>query len=163
MDLWIESKRSGKAELVAPEIYLPLSMELHWFSIQESKNIIQIALQKKLLKKKGELLTPTFNLLDFNIPIGFSPSKQLLEGLNEIKSEEDIKEKNEDLLKRIIKKIKENTDSNIEKIEENIKNINIEKNLILEVAALIECREYNIDINEFYDELEQIFFKDKIE
>ncbi|MCK5459307.1 MAG: DUF2240 family protein, partial [Thermoplasmatales archaeon] len=48
-------KRSGKDKLTEPEIYLPLSLELGWFSTREAKGFVTYVLQQKLLVKKDGL------------------------------------------------------------------------------------------------------------
>ena len=55
-------KRSGKQKLKPSEFYLPLSMQLNWFSPQEAKDFVKIAIKQKLLKEKEEIIEPTFDI-----------------------------------------------------------------------------------------------------
>ena len=41
-------KRSGKQKLKLSEFYLPLSMQLNWFSPQEAKDFVKIAIKQKV-------------------------------------------------------------------------------------------------------------------
>ena len=68
-------KRSGKNELKESEIYLPLALELGWFSSQQASNFVKHALGKKLLVKKRDLISPNFDIEKTKIPVGFYPSK----------------------------------------------------------------------------------------
>jgi hypothetical protein len=150
-------RRSGKSILSASDIYFPLSMKLHWFTIQESKNLIKIAIDKNLLKKEGEILRPNFDYINLKIPIGFSPSKEILTQESKIKSIE-IEDEQPDLIKRILEKILVKSGKKNEEILKNIENVSREKNIFLEVAALLECKEYDIDFNEFLKDIEEILF-----
>ena len=68
--------RSGKKELRDAELYLPLSMELAWFSTKESQEFVKSVIEQGLLTKKDGMLIPTFALDDIKIPVGFIPSKR---------------------------------------------------------------------------------------
>ena len=66
-------KRSGKETLTPPELYLPLSMDLKWFTPQQAKDFIKLAEKKKLLNKKNNLIKPNFDYKKINIPLSFQP------------------------------------------------------------------------------------------
>lgn len=147
-------KRSGKKEISFSTFYLTLSMDLNWFTPSEAKKFIQNAIEKKLLIKKKDLLTPAFNIEKKEIPLGFTPSKK-------IDSEEKIekKEEKEDILTKIIKEISKNTNTPSEEIIRKIKNIEKEKNITPELAALILGKENNIEYSDFLSEIEEKIFK----
>ena len=69
-------KRSGKDRLSESEIYLPLSLELRWFSSTEAKNFVKYATQTNLLNKEDGFLSPSFDVSKIKVPIGFQPSKK---------------------------------------------------------------------------------------
>ena len=79
-------KRSGKEKLTLSEIYLPLSMDLKWFSPQEAKEFVNFALKQKILNKKNDFIFPNFNYKDINIPIGYKPKKEILQNCKNITS-----------------------------------------------------------------------------
>ena len=64
-------KRSGKEELSLSELYLPLSMDMKWFSPKQAREIMNSALKQKLLTKKGELVKPNFDYKNVVVPVGF--------------------------------------------------------------------------------------------
>lgn len=70
-------KRSGKKELKETEIYLPLSIDLKWFSVKEAREFIDYALKQKLLTKREGLFTPSFDIETVNIPSWFRPGKEV--------------------------------------------------------------------------------------
>lgn len=146
-------KRSGKEELSQSEIYLPLSMNLKWYTLQQARSFINLALNQKLLIKKGEMLTPNFDYKKVAIPIGFQPSKQIVVG-----KEDDIK-KEENLVNKIIIKIAKKTKLDKKEITEKISKAEKEKNINTELAALLIGREYGVEVAVFFDEIEEIIFR----
>ena len=144
-------KRSGKKELKESEIYLPLSIELGWFSTKESHEFIKIALKQKLLIKKGERLYPNFDIEKINIPIGFYPSRKSVD--------KDFKlEKENNIIERIVNHIVEKEGQDYNVIIDKIKNIAMDKDIIQEVAALFVAKQYNIDIEEYIEIVEKNIF-----
>ncbi|RLI99816.1 MAG: hypothetical protein DRP08_06900 [Candidatus Aenigmatarchaeota archaeon] len=138
-------KRSGKTELTSSEFYLPISMDLKWFSPQEAKAFVDMVINQNLLVKKGDLLKPNFNIDSVVIPAGFKPSKQDF-NKNEFVTQ---KQEKQDIVEIIVGKIIKKTDLARQTIFEKIKLIEKEKNITLKVAALLVGKEYNIDLNGF--------------
>ena len=145
-------KRSGKEKLTLSEVYLPLSMDLKWFSPQEAKEFVNFALKQKILNKKNDFIFPNFNYKDINIPIGYKPKKEILQ--KELNSTYEKK----DILNLIVRRISEKTDLEEEKIFENINEIERTKNITKEVASLFLGFEYDVTLNDFLDIVESIIF-----
>ena len=72
-------KRSGKSKLSFSDLYLILSMDLNWFTPEDAKAFVNLALKQKLLTKKGDLIKPNFDYDKIIVPVGFTPSKQVFE------------------------------------------------------------------------------------
>ena len=143
-------KRSGKKEISFSMFYLTLSMDLNWFTPNDAKKFIQKALTEKLLIQKKELLRPSFDVEKIDIPIGFTPSGKIV-----------FEEKKEgSVLTKIIKKISKETGSPEEKVLRKINNLEKEKNIVSEIAALILGRENNVDVSEFLPEIERKIFEE---
>lgn len=147
-------KRSGKESLKFSDLYLALSMELNWFTPADAKTFVNMALEEKLLTKKGDLIKPSFDVNKIDVPIGFSPSKLVFE-----EKKEKIAKKKENVLNKIVKKIIEETNLNKQQVTEKINIIAKEKNITDEVAALLICKEHDIIFNDFIDEIEEKIFK----
>jgi len=143
-------KRSGKSKLKESEIYLPLSLELGWFSTKEARQFIEYAIKQKLLIEKEGLLTPSFDVEKIDIAVGFSPSKSTF----------TVKEKGEedDVFQRIVNRIIEKTNYTHEEIIQNINRIQEEKNIIPEVAALLLAKEFNVNVEDSLDAVEKRIF-----
>ena len=141
-------KRSGKKELKTSEFYLPLSMQLNWFSPQEAKDFVKIALKQKLLKEKEEGIEPTFDINQVKIPVGFRPTKQVFE------IKEKVVEK-KDLRTEIIEELSRKTKLDEKSIIEKINQVEQEKNITFEVAALLFGKECNVDLDLFYEKIKE--------
>jgi hypothetical protein len=149
-------KRSGKNALKEAEIYLPLSIELGWFSTKESQEFITYALHQHILIKKGGLLTPNFDIEKIRIPLGFFPSKKTF-------SIEDTLEENKKIVPDIAKKIAEDKNQDFKQIIKQIKQLAIEKNIVAEIAALLVAKQHNVDITSYFSSVETNIFTENEE
>jgi hypothetical protein len=151
-------KRSGKEELTASELYLPLSMDLKWFSPKEAKDFVNSALLQNFLIKKGDQIKPNFDYKKIAVPVGFYPSKQTF------KEEKDkVKEENQDVVKLIIGQIIEKTEQNEQSVFEEIKKAANKRTISLEVAALLVSKKYDIVVSAFFDQVEDKIFIENAE
>ena len=148
-------KRSGKQKLSFSDLYLTLSMDLKWFSPEDAKAFVNLALKQKLLEKNGELINPNFDYDKIVVPVGFNPSKKVFDK----KEIEKYYEEEEDVLKKIVKRIVEKTELNEQTIIEKIEEIGKEKNIDLEVAALLIGKEHDIPFQDFFKKIEENIFK----
>jgi len=151
-------KRSGKEEMSISEAHLTLSMDLNWFSPDDAKKFIQNVIEKKLLQKKAEVVSPSFEIGKINIPLGFKPSINIdrRELTKEITAENNL------VFEEIIEKIKDLGEENEEDILKRINQVKKEKKTNIEVAAAYVAMENNIDLNELFNKIEKtIFTKNK--
>jgi hypothetical protein len=149
-------KRSGKKELTPSDIYLPLSMDLQWFTPNQAKTFVNMALQQKLLIKNEGKLKPSFDYEKIVVPVGFRPSKEPIE-------EKEVKEEKLDAIKTIMARIVEKTGQDEKSIIEKIKDIEKEKNIRPEVAVLLISKEYAVDVDDCFDEIEENLFRESKE
>lgn len=145
--------RSGKTQLTEAELYLPLSMELAWFSTKEAQQFVKYVIKKGLVVKKDGGLSPNFRLETITIPVGFIPSKKNFGDTIEEK-------KGKDLIEELVLQISQQTQLDKNLIYEEIKREGREKNLLAEVAALYVGRKYNVDVSEWYSIVETALFKE---
>jgi hypothetical protein len=145
-------KRSGKSKQSFSELYLTLSMDLNWFTPEDAKEFVNSAIKQKLLTKKGESITPNFDYDKIVVPVGFYPSREIFE-----EKKEETMENEEDVLSKIVRRIAEKTKLNDKEILEKIQATVKEKNITIEVAALLIGKNYDIKIDDFIDEIEKMF------
>jgi hypothetical protein len=148
-------KRSGKEWLKFSDLYLALSMDLNWFTPDDAKAFINFAIKENLLTKKDTQIKPNFDYEKTNVPVGFTPSKQVFEITKDDKDED----KPASILDELKKLIEKNKNIATVQVNELINNLAKEKNITEEVAALLIGREYNINFDDFYDKIEELIFK----
>ena len=146
-------KRSGKKQLSFSELYLTLSIDLNWFTPDDAKKFVNEALEKKILTKKKDLITPSFDIEKVSVPVGFYPSKRVFIEEEPIEVKEEI-----DLLNQIIKKIAKKVKLKDQDILNKIKKIEEEKKVTTEVAALLFGKENDLDLSEFFENIENKIF-----
>jgi len=145
-------KRSGKDKLTESEIYLPLSLELGWFTTKESREFVNYAIKQKLLIKKREFLVPSFSIENISIPVGFFPLKKIF-----TEEKKEMKEKR-DVTSALIHLIAEKTNQDDKAVVKEIKDMESEKCILFEVAALLVAKAYEIDITDHLDAVEDRIF-----
>lgn len=150
-------KRSGKEQLSYSDLYLTLAMDLNWFTPDDAKAFVDNALKQKLLTRKDKLIEPNFNVAEIAVPVGFRPTKKISE-----KKEKKIHEK-QNVLEMIVKRIEEKTNLNDEAVLKKIKEVEKERNVTREVAALLVGKENDVDLNDFFGEIEQKLFTENRE
>ncbi|MDH7506627.1 MAG: DUF2240 family protein [Candidatus Thermoplasmatota archaeon] len=146
-------KRSGKDKMSFSELYLNLSIDLKWFSPEEAKKFLNNAIKDNLLIKENDQISPSFDVNNIKIPIGFTPSKKVF---TEKKNKETTMELN--VLKKIVNRICEKTNLKESQVFDKINNISKEKNIIEEIAALLVLKEHNIELDDFLKEIENSIF-----
>ena len=134
-------------------MYLTLSMDLNWFTPEDAKNFVDLAIKNKFLIKKGEGLLPSFDIKTVTVPVGFFPSNIVFKE-KEIK----IKDAEENILSKIVKQIAKKSEISEDDIYKKIKDLSNEKNITQEIAALLIGKEYQLSYQECYKEIEEKFF-----
>lgn len=148
--------RAGKKEMSISEFYLSLSMDLKWFTPINAKTFTKKVVDNNLLKVEKEMLKPNFDVNEIRIPTGYYPSKNVL-------SHKDLKEDTPQkipvtgTLETIIKKIVDKSNLDKKTILNQIKEIEKEKNLIPEIAAVLIGKEYNLDFKEILEKIQRDF------
>jgi hypothetical protein len=153
--------RAGKKEMSFSEFYLTLSMELNWFTPDDAKTFTKNAIENILLKEEKDLIKPNFNIEEIIIPSGFYPSKKVLQQ-KEFKKEKIEKKQDENILDMIVEKIVEKSNLDRKTILTQIKEIEKEKNITTEIAALLVGKEYALNFDEIFEKTEKQFFKNLI-
>jgi hypothetical protein len=147
--------RAGKKEITFSEFYLTLSMELKWFTPEDAKTFTKNAIKHSLLREEDEQITPNFNIDEIQIPTGFYPSEKIVQQ-KEFKKEQ---KQDENILDIIVEKIVEKSNLDKKTITQQIKELEKEKNITPEIAALLIGKEYNLVFDELLDKIEKTVFK----
>lgn len=147
--------RSGKREIDHSKFYLTLSLDLNWFTPEDAKTFVNQAIKHELLIKKEDAVKPNFDISKINIPTGFYPSKNLF---REKKIVNKVIEK-KDVFESIIDKISKESKLDKKDLIEKINQLEKQKNISREVAALLVGKENNVDLSEFLDDIESKIFE----
>jgi hypothetical protein len=150
--------RAGKKALSFSEFYLTLSMGLNWFTPDDAKTFTKNAIANSLLKEEKEKVKPNFNIDEIRVPTGFYPSEHALQQKEFIK-EKIEKKQDENILDITVEKIVEKSNLDKETILKQIKEIEKEKNITTEIAALLVGKEYNLVFDDILEKIEKRFFK----
>ncbi len=136
-------KSKGKRSMKKSELIMTLTFDLGWFSHEEAKRVVDLALEKGLLMGNEEL-TPTFDLDEVEVPVDFRPDESIF-------SEKPV-------FDRIVEEIAEKTGKSfgevvamINRRQEELGNL-----LSVEVVALIVAKELGLDVSKFLDEVERV-------
>jgi hypothetical protein len=137
-------QRKGADTMEEKEFYMMLSFELGWLTPKEGLKIVEQAFDRQLLKKQGELICPTFDFKNEEIPLGFKYDNKKLG------------EMTMDLLSRIVEQITQ-TDATDEKtVREDIQTAAKQLHVFPEVAAILIAKKKDIDVDEFIEEAKTI-------
>lgn len=147
-------KRSGKQELKEAELYLPLSLELKWFSSSQANQIVQYALHKNFLEKINGLVTPTFDINTVTIPVGFEPTHTsfIVSSQKSIEKSSDPSSDGLVDLHQQILKTKENLDET--SLKKAIQHLSTTKGITPSVATLLYAYQNQIEIDAFVQQIE---------
>lgn len=140
-------KRKGKNVLKEEEIRFSASIDLRWFTPDQANKLIEVGIKANLLENTDNGIKANFNFEKIEVPLGFTPDKKILVY------------KKESVFLKILDKIVENTDM---KKNEAVSKINKEQQDLIcniEVAALFVALKNNIDVSEFYIEVENDIIK----
>ncbi len=131
-------KRKGKDALKESEFVLALSIDLNWFSPDQARNVVREAEKAGLIKREGDIISPTFDL---------SPIEQTPVFKPEVSVEQP-------LFDRIIERIKTETGMDKRKIVAlvNKKRDELSKLVEIEVSAILVALEHGVALDNLIDE-----------
>ncbi len=136
-------RSKGKGAMKKSELILTLALDLGWFSYDDAKRVVELALERGLLEG-DDVVRPTFDLDDVEIPIDFKPDP------SKIFSDRPVFE-------RIVQEVAEKTGKNVGEViamvnreQEELGNL-----LSVEVVALIIAKRVGVDITKYIDDVER--------
>jgi len=147
-------ERSGKNEMLFSEFYLTISMDLNWFTPDDAKALSNNFIKNKFLIKTKESVKPGFDVSKIKVPLGFYPSKQILEKKEPVNNSIE-----RDLFTDILDEIAAKAKKNKEELLEKINKIQEEKNITKETAALMVGKDFEIDLTAYFEKVEEEIIK----
>ena len=143
-------KRSGKTMLKDSELYLPLALELGWFSTQKAQQFVKSIQKKELVIPHEGKLTPSFDINQVEIPTGFFPSKPA--------PAEKKTTTYEPILDVLIQYIAHETQQESQHIKILVDDLAHKKKIIPEVAAALLAKKHNLSIEKYIPSIEKKLF-----
>lgn len=131
-------KARGKARLTRTELAFALSLDLKWFTQDESREVVDAALQAGLLTETDGKISPAFDYKTIDVPTSFRPGKDIIK--------KPMIERIEILLVNSGIEAQAVT-SIIRKKERELGDL-----VTPEVAGLIVAKERGLDISDYIDE-----------
>ena len=75
-------RNKGKNLISETEFLMAISLDFHWMPYGQAKNLLAVLLSNNVLVKNGELLKPTFEISEVEVPVAYRPSEALLNSLS---------------------------------------------------------------------------------
>ena len=75
-------RNKGKNLISENEFLMAISLDFHWMPYGQAKNLLAALLSNNILVKNGDLLKPTFEISDIEVPVAYRPSDALLNSLS---------------------------------------------------------------------------------
>ena len=155
--------RSGKTTVKESELYLPLSLELGWFTASQAHQFVQYALQQGFLHKENDHVTPSFEINSVDVPIGFKPTQTSFHIKKPQKKSDSSPQGSPKLLQQLLQHIEQLSKISHQELQNELEVTIKEKGLTPEVAALILGRHHNVDITYYIKQVEHQIFKENEE
>ncbi len=152
-------KRSGKNILTKSELVNILSIELTWFTPKQAQTFVTHALDTLLLKETKNGLTPTFDIHTINIPLGFKPHSPTPS--QPTSSAPAQKEAPNSLIDELITRIAHTTNKTPETIKKQINQLQEDKKIHPEIAALLLAHQHQIPTQDLHTTLKKSIFTAK--
>ena len=75
-------RNKGKNLISETEFLMAISLDFHWMPYRPAKQLLAALLLKGILVKNGELLKPTFEISEIEVPVAYRPSDELISSLS---------------------------------------------------------------------------------
>ncbi len=134
-------RSKGKRRMKRSELIYTMSLDLNWFSHEQSKKVVEEA-EKRGLIAGDEEVEPTFDIDSVEIPADFKPRLS------------------RDLAEAIVERIAEKTGKSFQEVisEINRKQERMGNLLSFEVVALIVAKEHDVEVADLLEEVERKLF-----
>ncbi|MFW5904150.1 MAG: DUF2240 family protein [Candidatus Saliniplasma sp.] len=127
-------QRAGSEKIDKEEFIYGPPADLGWFTSSEAKHLLNIARKEGLVNMDGDLVKIEFDPKSVNIPLGFEPSKRILE------------EKKKPLFKSMLDDVVMYSHLDRQDVMSRVNVKQDEMNIEIEAALLLLARELELDL-----------------
>ncbi len=125
----------GEEKVKKEDFIYTVTGELGWFSTKEVRKLVEIAQKKGFVSVKEDDVEPMFDHKEEDIPLGFKPSKRILEI-----------EAKEDTFQSLLKSILGSTDIDRKEVIAEVNQVQNELNIDIKTALFVAADRKGIDI-----------------
>ncbi len=137
-------QRAGSEEMDEDDFIYGPPADLGWFTSSEAKKLLKLARKEGLVKLDGKQVKIEFDPSSVSIPLGFEPSKRILE------------EKKKPLFQRMLDDVVMYSQLNRQEIMSRVNVKQDEMNIEIEAALLLLARELELDIPKKQEYIEDV-------
>ncbi|OKY79179.1 MAG: putative HTH domain homologous to N-terminal domain of RPA1 protein family [Candidatus Methanohalarchaeum thermophilum] len=143
--LIVPFNRKGVEELNKKEFLFAYSLDLDWFSFEESKELLKYGLNNAILEKEKNKVRLNSEIEEIDVHHAFEPSEGLIER---------VKSENNSLFQEIIERIRKEKGIGKKKIFSSINDIQeeLDKLVDVETAGLVLCEELDVEVNDLREQ-----------
>lgn len=138
-------RKKGKASLAEKDFVFAASLDFGWFSPKEAQKMLEVSLENELLSIEDGQVKPTFDHKAIEIPKGFAPTAELLQTNVQPKG----------IFLKIVESISRKTNLPAKDLISQINQTQDRMGVEVEVAALIVARNFDVDVSEYMDLVEE--------
>lgn len=139
-------QREG-SEISKEDFVYAQSVDLEWFSSDEARKLIDKALEAGLVDVDENIIKANFEYGQIDIPIGFEPSKNILEG------------KSKDIFSEILDEMVEKSSLSKQQIMSKVNEVQDKLEIEIITAMLLVARKNDISIDELDRKIEEVTMK----
>jgi hypothetical protein len=138
-------RRKGKAALAEKDFVFAASLDFGWFGPKDAQKLLELGLESELLAMENGMVKPTFDYKALEISKGFAPTTELFQTTAQPKG----------IFLKIVESISRKTDLPAKDLISQINQTQDRMGVEVEVAALIVARNYEVDVSEYMDIVEE--------
>ena len=124
----------GSESLGESEFVVALSLDRDWFSPDQAKRLVDVALSEGLLERDGDVLVATFDPADVSLPDDFVPDESILQERS--------------TFERVLDAVVQQGGQKQEAVAA-INRLQGDLGVTLEAAAVVYARRQGVDVSEF--------------
>ena len=141
-------RSKGKTVVTEKEFLMGVSMNMRWMPHGDAEKLLKAMIKNGTVIREGEYIKPSFDVSEFDVPIGYRPSKDILAD-----SDENI-----DIFQTLLGLA---ADVMIDRKEflAQCRNVQKRMNVEIEVAALTVLRDHGVPVAGYIEKVQEAVSK----
>lgn len=135
-------RRKGRDRLTEKEFVLGASMDLRWFPPADAQRLLDLGLQRGLLRMEGGRVEPAFDPDEVEVPLDFVPGREMLE-------------EEPDLFEELVETLVQGTGAPRKEVVARVNELRSRLGVYPEVAALLAGDHLGVDLSGYREAVEE--------